>query len=130
MRYGYIVMDGDNNLVEQELAIYSYATLEAADICGLRMLDVVGSLILRCRTRTDASSRAYSGTSSGSSRKTRRRCRPCSATPARVGNEALNWTIADFTNAAKLIKALGFESITVKRAMAPRSGCEYHPDPV
>ena len=40
---GYIVMDGDNYLIEQELAIYSYATLQAADICGLLMLDVVGS---------------------------------------------------------------------------------------
>ena len=40
---GYIVMDGDNYLIEQELAIYSYATLQAADICGLLILDVVGS---------------------------------------------------------------------------------------
>ena len=65
---GYIVMDGDNNLVEQELAIYSYATLEAADICGLLMLDVVGSPAPAPAAPRSASSRAYSRTSSGSSR--------------------------------------------------------------
>jgi hypothetical protein len=38
---GYIVMDGDNWKIEQEFSIYSFATLAAADICGLLMLDVV-----------------------------------------------------------------------------------------
>ena len=38
---GYIAMDGDNWQIENELAIYSYATLGTADICGLLMLDVV-----------------------------------------------------------------------------------------
>ena len=38
---GYICMDGDNWKIEQELSIYSYATLQAADICGLLMLDVI-----------------------------------------------------------------------------------------
>jgi hypothetical protein len=38
---GYICMDGDNWKIEQEFSIYSFATLAAADICGLLMLDVV-----------------------------------------------------------------------------------------
>jgi hypothetical protein len=37
---GYVVMDGDNYLIEQEFSIYSYETLSAADICGLLMLDI------------------------------------------------------------------------------------------
>jgi hypothetical protein len=36
---GYICMDGDNWAIEQTLSIYSYATLQAATICGLLMLD-------------------------------------------------------------------------------------------
>lgn len=40
---GYICMDGDNWIIEQELVVYSYATLMAADICGLLMLDVTGT---------------------------------------------------------------------------------------
>jgi hypothetical protein len=41
---GYVVMDGDNWQIENELVIYSYATLQAADICGLLMLNVTGEL--------------------------------------------------------------------------------------
>ncbi len=42
---GYICMDGDNWQIENELVIYSYATLQAADICGLLMLNVVGQSV-------------------------------------------------------------------------------------
>ena len=42
---GFICMDGDNWQIENELVIYSYATLQAADICGLLMLNVVDQSI-------------------------------------------------------------------------------------
>ena len=116
---GYIVMDGDNNLVEQELAIYSYATLEAADICGLLMLDVVGSPA-PAPVPAPAPAPAPAPTPAPAPAPAETDAQKMQAlfgnTSVWVGNEALNWTIADFTNAAKSIKALGFDSMTVKRA--------------
>ena len=42
---GFICINGDNWQIENELVIYSYATLQAADICGLLMLNVVDQSI-------------------------------------------------------------------------------------
>ena len=114
---GYIVMDGDNYLIEQELAIYSYATLQAADICGLLMLDVVPAPAPKpAPAPTPAPTPAPAPAPSPVAADAAKMNALFGKTVAWVGNEALKWAVSDFTNAAKTLKSLGFEGMCVKRA--------------